>query len=166
MDDLTGQIGIVMHGTSTIAKLIEWATNSETYHVVVADSPTECVSAEPGGVIHRTNNAYQNIIWFNTPLTAEKKAAIVAACHASMRLPYNYAIYPILLLHHLTSLPIPGFIAEWLGRRRNVDCSQLTDDIYTAAGFHLFPNEYADIVTPGDFERLAAKLGYLKAGAS
>lgn len=166
MDDLTGQIGICLDGQGFIPKGIEWATYSPCYHVVVAVDQTECVSAEPHGVRYRTNAAYKNIIWFRMALTDEDKAAIVAAANASMTLPYNYAIYPLLVLRRLTEIPVPGFIAEWLGRRRNVNCSQLTDNIYTAAGKHLFPGEYADIVTPGDFWRYAIKHGYVKAGAS
>lgn len=164
MSDLTGQIGICLNGHGIIPEAIEWATESPCYHVVVAVDQDQCVSAEPGGVRYRTNNAYQNIIWFDEPLSVTEKAAIVAAAHASMTLPYNYAIYPLLLARRITDLPIPGPVATWLGRRRNVDCSQLADDIYTAAGRHLFPGEYADVVTPGDFWRYAVKKGYVKAG--
>lgn len=158
--DLTGQIGICRDGTTTIARLIEWATRSHTHHVVVAWSPTECVSAEPGGVVYRTNSAYQNVTWSRFKLDDEQKAAIVAACNASEKLPYNYAIYLPLFLSRVTHVPVPTPIAAWLGRRRNVDCSQLADDIYKAAGIQLF-TESSDIVTPGDFERLFQALGFL-----
>lgn len=164
LDDLTGQIGIIRHGDTLISKLIEWDTDSHTHHVVVATSPTQCVSAEPGGVVVRTNAAYRNILWFRLTLTDGEKAAIVAAAETKLTLPYNYAIYPVLFMQKLTGIPTPQCVAAWLGRRRNVDCSQLADDIYCAAGIHLFPNQYSDVVTPGDFERLAIRLGYLKPG--
>jgi hypothetical protein len=158
--DLTGQIGICRYGTTWIAHEIEWATDSHTHHVVVAISPTECVSAEPGGVIVRTNAAYQNVTWSKFKLDDEQKAAIVAAGNASLKLPYNYAIYLPLFLSRLTHIPVPVFIAKWLGKRRNVDCSQLGDDIYHAAGIDLF-TESSDIVTPGDFERMFQAAGFL-----
>jgi hypothetical protein len=160
MTDLTGQIGICLHGTTTIAKLIEWADESPCHHVVVAKDNDTCVSAEPGGVVERTNAAYGNIHWFDWPLTGVQKAAVVAACNASLRLPYNYAIYAPLLLSRLTGVPVPAFLANWLGKRRNVDCSQLADDIYKAAGIQLF-TESSDIVTPGDFYRLAVTNHFL-----
>ena len=149
-----------MNGTTLIAKEIEWATDSKTHHVVVATSQTECVSAEPGGVVYRTNAAYKNIVWFRMVLTDEKRAAIVAAANASHGLPYNYAIYPPLFLSRLTRIPVPAFIAKWLGRRRNVDCSQLAADIYRAAEIPLF-DEDSDVVTPGDFQRLGERLGFV-----
>lgn len=163
MTDLTGQIGICLNGTSWVARGIHWATRSPCNHVVVAVTPTKCVSAEPGGVRHRTNQAYKDIVWFREPLTLQDKAAIIAAANAKMSLPYNYAIYPALALERLTGHPVPAFIAKWLGRRKNVDCSQLADDIYTAAGKHLFPNQYPDLVTPGDFYRYAVQHGYVRA---
>jgi hypothetical protein len=55
---------------------------------------------------------------------------------------------------------VDGWVADWLSKRPNENCSQLTDDIYTAAGFHLFPN-ISEIVTPGDFERLFITHGWL-----
>lgn len=160
MTDLTGQIGICRNGTTTIARLIEWATWSHTHHVVVAINPTECVSAEPGGVVYRTNAAYQNVTWSRFDLTSEQKAAITAAGKASLKLPYNYLIYAPLLIARLTHIPVPGFLAQWLGKRRNVNCSQLADDIYHAASIQLF-TESSDIVTPGDFERLFTHEGFL-----
>lgn len=162
MTDLTGQIGICRYGTTWIARAIEWATWSHTHHVVVAVSPTECVSAEPGsGVIWRTNAAYTNVTWSSFTLTSEQQAAITAAGNASLKLPYNYLIYAPLVLARITHIPVPGPIARWLGRRRNVNCSQISDDIYHAAGIQLFVDQPSDIVTPGDFERLFQHEGFL-----
>lgn len=158
--DLTGQIGVIRNGDSLIARLIEWFTHSHTCHVVVAWSETECVSAEPGGVLDRSNDAYTNIVWSRYALTDAQRAAIVAACKSSEKLPYNYAVYPSLIISRLAHLPVPHIVAAWLERRRNVDCSQLATQIYAAAGLKLFPKE-PDVVTPGDFERLFQKDGFL-----
>lgn len=160
MTDLTGQIGICRYGTTWIARAIEWATWSHTHHVVVAVNATDCISAEPGGVIIRTNAAYTNITWSQFTLTSEQRAAITAAGRASLKLPYNYLVYAPLVVARVTHIPVPQFIAAWLGRRRNVNCSQLTDDIYHAAGVQLFTKS-SDIVTPGDFERLFQHEGFL-----
>jgi hypothetical protein len=154
MDDLTGQIGICTDGTTWIAKEIEWATRSPCHHVVVCINNTECVSAEPGGVILRTIHAYGHLTLSRFPLTNQNKAAIVAAARAKLTLPYNYAIYLPLLISRITDRPVPVPVAEWLGHRRNVDCSQLADDIYRAAGIPLFDPGPSDIITPGDFWRL------------
>jgi len=149
-----------MNGGNTMSHLIQWFTRSHSYHVVVAWSPTECVSAEPGGVLDRTNDAYTGTVWSRFDLTDTERAGIVAACKASEKLPYNYAVYPFLAVSRLTHIPVPHFVADWLERRRNVDCSQLAAQIYAAAGLHLFAEE-SDVVTPGDWERKFRQLGWL-----
>jgi hypothetical protein len=153
MTDLTGQIGLCMNGTTLIAKGIEWATDSHTHHVFVVISPTVCVSAEPGGVRYRPLSYFEHAHFFDLGLTEDEKALIVAAA--------NYAIYGPLLFQKLTGRKVDGWVAEWLSKRPNENCSQLTDDIYTKAGFHLFP-DIAEIVTPGDFERKFIELGMLE----
>lgn len=157
---LTGQIGLRRHGTGTISKAIEWATDSHTHHVVVAVSESYVFSAEPGGSRIRPMTDYASIDWFQLPLTPLQRGQIVQAAHARVGLPYNYAIYPPLLFQKLTGHKVDGWVAEWLSKRPNINCSQGVDDIYTAAGFHLFP-DISEIVTPGDFERLAVRLGFL-----
>lgn len=160
MTDLTGQIGLCMDGDSFIAKAIEWDTYSHSYHVVVAISPTECVSAEPGGVRTRTNDAYGNIHWSRFNLTDDQKAAIIKAAKSKLKLPYNIAVFPIMLLSRLTGIKVPQWVGAWLSKRPNVDCSQVSDDIYTAAGFRLFPGN-SELVTPADFEALFRGYGFL-----
>jgi hypothetical protein len=158
--DLTGQIGLLMHGTTTIPKAIEWATDSHTHHVIVAISNTTCISAEPGGVRYRPLSDYSDAVFSSFDLTGAQKSAIVAAAETYIDRPYNYAIYGPLLWQKLTGDKVNGWVAQWLSKRSNENCSQLSDDIYTRAGFHLFA-DIAEIVTPGDFERLFDRLGFL-----
>jgi hypothetical protein len=159
---LTGQIGLRRHGAGIIAKGIEWATYSHTHHVIVAISETQCVSAEPGGARIRDITDYPSVDWSDFPLTDLERANIVfhARGYADNRTPYNYAIYPPLLFQRLTGHKVDGWVAEWLSKRPNENCSQLCGDVYTAAGIHLFA-EISEIVTPGDFERLFIARGWL-----
>lgn len=161
-NDLTGQIGICHHGTTHISRLIEWFTDSHTHHVVVAWSNEDCVSAEPGGVIDRPTDSFKRITWSRFKLTETEKAGIVAACKSSDKLPYDFAVYPVLALSRLTRLPAPKFVTRWLERRIQVNCSQLSSQIYAAAGLHLFVKE-SEMVTPGDFERLFSTFGFISA---
>lgn len=160
--DLTGQIGICMHGTTPIAKGIEWATDSHTHHVFVVISEIMCVSAEPGGVKYRPLTDYPSAHYSRFALTEEQKQAIIEAAHKYVGRPYNFAIYGPLLFQKLTGHKVDGWVAEWLSKRPNENCSQASDDIYTRAGFHLFA-DISEIVTPGDFERLFDRLGFLDA---
>lgn len=160
MSDITGQIGLRRFGTTPIARAIEWATDSHCHHVIVAVSPTMCVSAEPGGVRYRAISDYPHLDWSAFELTRGQKQLIINAAHDFLGHPYNYAIYPPLLFQKLTGHKVDGWVAEWLSRRPNENCSQLSDDIYNKAGIHLFP-DIAELVTPGDFERYYISKGWL-----
>jgi len=157
---LTGQIGLRRHSTGWIGKAIEWATNSHTHHVVVAISETECISAEPGGARYRLISDYPALVWSRFGLTDEQRTLIRDAADDYEGSPYNFAIYGPLLWQRITGRKVDGWVAEWLSQRPNENCSQLSDDIYTLAGFHLFP-DIPELVTPGDFERLFQRLGWL-----
>lgn len=159
---LTGQIGLRRYGASPVAKGIEWATDSHTHHVVLAVSETRVFSAEPGGSRIRDMADYPSIEWSRFGLTAQQVAVIVDAAVRRLNLPYNWAIYPPLLFQKLTGHKVDGAVADWLSKRPNINCSQGVDDIYTAAGLHLFP-DISELVTPGDFERLFIETGFLTA---
>lgn len=159
MSDITGQIGLRRFGTSLIAKGIEWCTDSHTHHVVVAVSPTMCVSAEPGGVRYRAISDYPHLDWSVFDLTRAQKQLIINAAHEYLGVKYNLAIYPPLLFQKLTGHKVDGWVAEWLSKRPNENCSQLSGDIYTKAGIHLF-EDIPELITPGDFERLFVRLGF------
>lgn len=162
---LTGQIGLLRNGTTFITRAIEWATYSHSHHVIVAISETQCISAEPGGVRIRDISDYGHIDWSEFSLTDTQRASIIAAANQSQKLPYNYAIYPVLLAARVTGILVPDWISGWLSKRKNVDCSQLADDIYNAAGIDLFTASNV-LTTPGDFERYFIKQGWLEAKVS
>lgn len=164
---ITGQIGLRRYSTGWIGKAIEWATDSHCHHVVVAVSETLCVSAEPGGVRYKAISDYPTVDWSAFDLTPEQVETIQAAAHDYVDRPteYNYLIYPPLLWQKLTGRKVPRWMANWLARRPNENCSQLSDDIYNKAGVHLFP-DIPELVTPGDFERLFISKGWLNAGSS
>lgn len=163
MTALTGQIGLRRNAGDFVGKAIEWATNSHTHHVVVAVSETECISAEPGGARYRPISYYDNggLVWSHFGLTDTQVGLIRDAAAELEGRPYNYAIYPPLLWQRVTGHKVDGWVARLLSQLPNENCSQLADDIYTLAGFHLFP-AIPEIVTPGDFERLFQSLGWLQ----
>lgn len=157
---ITGQIGLRMHGTGIVPRGIEWATDSQTHHVVLAVSETEAFSPEPGGAKIWPIEHWGPIVWSRFELDYKQRADLIAAAHARLNLPYNYAIYPPLLWQKLSGHKVDGWVAEWLSKRPNINCSQGVDDCYTDAGFHLFP-DISEIVTPGDMERMFYAQGFL-----
>ncbi|MEZ2388876.1 hypothetical protein AB6813_04895 [bacterium RCC_150] len=159
---LTGQIGLLRFSTGWIGKAIEWATDSHTHHVIVAVSETECVSADLGGVRFKPISDFGHVDWSAFVLTGDQVKKIIAAArfYVDRPTPYNLAIYPPLLWQKLTGHKVDGWLAKWLSKRPNENCSQLADDIYNRAGIHLFP-DIPEIVTPGDFERYFKAKGWL-----
>jgi hypothetical protein len=157
---LTGQIGLLRNGTTFITRGIEWATYSHAHHVIVAISETQCVSAEPGGVRIRDISEYGHVDWSHFDLTEDERFRICINAVRSLKLPYNYAIYPFLLCARITGVLVPDWIAGWLSKRRNVDCSQLVDDVYNKAGIDLFTAANV-LTTPGDFDRYFTRQGWL-----
>lgn len=159
---LTGQIGLRRHGSGFITRAIEWATYSHTHHAIVAVSETECVSAEPGGVRYRPISDYPHVDWSSFDLTDVQRGNIVLHARnlADAHTPYNYAVYPFLLAGRLTGLNVPKWISAWLQKRPNVDCSQASDQVYSASGIELFPADNV-LTTPGDLERLFVERGWL-----
>lgn len=159
---ITGQIGLRRNSAGFIGKCIEWATYSTTHHVVVAVSETHCVSAEPGGARLRLIADYPALDWSGFDLTGAQRETIVSEAldAAAARTPYNYAIYPPLLWQRLTGHRVAAAVSDWLATRPHQNCSQAADDVYNAAGIHLFP-DITQLITPGDFERLYVRLGWL-----
>jgi hypothetical protein len=157
---LTGQIGLLRNGNTFITRGIEWATYSHAHHVIVAISETQCVSAEPGGVRIRDISEYGHVDWSRFDLTKYERFNIYVNAIKSLKLPYNYAIYPFLLAARITGVLVPDWIAAWLSKRRNVDCSQLVDDVYNKAGIDLFTAANV-LTTPGDFDRYFMHQGWL-----
>lgn len=160
MASLTGQIGLRRNSTGFIGKCIEWATNSTTHHVVVAVSETVCISAEPKGVRFRNISDYPHLDWSRFDHDGAARERIIDAAWTYRRRPYNFAIYIPLLWRRLTGAPVSPWLARWLAQRPNENCSQLAADIYRDAGFKLF-DQSADIITPGDWERLFAARAWL-----
>lgn len=158
---ITGQIGLLRNGTDLVARALQWGTRSDTYHVVVAISDTHCVSAEPGGSRYRPITDYPRIYWSSFDLTPAQRQIIADAAHTYVPRPYNYAIYPALFWQRITGHRVAAWVANWLAHRPNENCSQLSDDVYNRAGLHLF-EDVAEIVTPGDFERLFYTYGFLR----
>lgn len=148
---LAGQIGLRQNATDLVGRLIEWATDSITHHVVVHLGNGLCVSAERPRVIIRHVSDYPALVNSEFDLTDDQRYFIANAALALVGRPYNTAVLVILGLHKVTGLPIPRFVVRWLNRRPNVDCSDLANRALTAGGIRLFTTD-TTLVTPADFQ--------------
>ena len=156
---MMGQVGIRMHSKGIIGRCIEWATDSQTHHVVVHVGDARCVSAEfPVARVRKTSD-YPAMVWSQFDLTDEQAQRIALAALTLVNRPYNV---PVLFVHLATKLGIrtPRFVVDWLKRRPAVDCSDLADRALTAGGIDLFSQE-PTLVTPADFQREFEARGWL-----
>lgn len=148
---LAGQVGLVRHSQHWVGKIVEWATNSTSHHVVVFTSETECVSAEPMLVRLRDPKTFHSLEVSRFELTDDQVHAIVASALSMVHRPYNVPAIVSLLLSRVFSVPIPRFVVKWLERNPGLDCSQLTDIALEAAGIKLFGHDSV-LVVPAHFE--------------
>lgn len=156
---MMGQVGLRMHSTGIIGKIIEWSTNSQSHHVVVHVGAGRCVSAEwPVARVRKTSD-YPALVWSQFDLTQEQAERIALAACALVDRPYNV---PVLFVHLASKLGIktPRFVTDWLKRRPALDCSQLSDIALSAGGIDLFGQDSL-LVTPADFQVAFEARGWL-----
>lgn len=160
MSDLTGQIGLRRHGKTFISKAIEWCTYSNSHHDVLILPSGMCISGEPGGARYRPLTDYPHLDISAYEFTDEQRALIVQAADDLIGTPYNYMVFPVLLLHRITHIPIPTWVKTWLDKRPHEDCSSLTTLIHTKADVYFIP--HGKLTTPGDYERDMIARGWLQ----
>lgn len=154
---LAGQIGLRQHSTGIIGRIIEWATDSSTHHVVVAVSDELCISAEWPRARVRDITDYPSLVWSRFDLTDEQQARISYAAAMLIGRPYNT---PVLFVHlaHKLGIPTPRWFTDWLKTRPALDCSDLADRALIAGGIDLFSQD-STLVTPADFQHALEQQG-------
>lgn len=157
---LTGQVGLVRHADSWVGRIVEWATDSTSHHVVVAISETECVSADFPTVIIRDHSEFHSLEWSRFVLSEEQIKLVVGSALSMVGSPYNVPAITMLLLSKLTSVPIPKFAVRWLERNPGRDCSQLCHIALLAGGIELFPHD-ASLTVPAHYEHIFHERGWL-----
>lgn len=157
---LAGQVGLVRNATSWVGKVVEWATDSTSHHVVVSIGDGLCVSADLPRVIIRPISEFHSMEWSQFDLTPEQVQAITASALGMVGRPYNVPAIVLLLLSRLTRVPIPKFAVRWLERNPGLDCSQLCHLALRAGGLELFPHD-ASLTVPAHYEHYFRARGWL-----
>jgi uncharacterized protein YycO len=152
MPDFTGQIGLIAHPRGFWPRVIAWATRSPFYHSVLAVDNTRAVSAEPGGAVFRPLNFWPDTIWSDFDLTAEQKEDITDWAVNHIRTPYNFLDDLAIGLALIFGLHTPKWIQSYLSSDYTLECAQLCDAAYRAAGIQLFDDgRLPGAVYPGLF---------------
>lgn len=177
MDDLlTGQIGLISRGGGWVSRGIEWVTRSPYHHVIVGIGNGLCIGAESHGATIRPVEDFPGATWSRFDLSDDQRHAIVTWCLHHVGTPYNWlddaAIGVALVFGPLLDRALPRWVRRLLtpvvaavGRRLSRDdrleCAQLADAAYEAAGIHLFTDgRLPGAVYPGSFGPIFAAHGW------
>lgn len=157
---IAGQVGLVRYSRGWVGKVVEWATNSTSHHVVIAIDGTQCVSADLPRVVVRPISGFHSMEFSRFDLTEEQVQAITASALSMVGRPYNVQAIILLLLSRLTRVPIPRFAVKWLENNQELDCSQLCHIATRAGGLELFPHD-ASLTVPAHYEHLFRERNWL-----
>jgi hypothetical protein len=157
---LAGQVGLRRNATDWLGKTIEWFTDSDTHHCVIAINDTQCVSADRPHVIIRDILEYPNLDWSSFTFEEGQSEAVVFSAMNMVGRPYNMAAVVFIGISRLTRVPIPQFIRNWLRNRPNVSCSQLASVVLEISGIDLFEHDDS-LITPDHFRDYFEAQGWL-----
>ncbi|MBC3841485.1 hypothetical protein GXW82_17935 [Streptacidiphilus sp. 4-A2] len=135
-------------------------------HAFISVGDGQLVEAQPGGARLAPLTEYdgRQAEWSTgrQALTGEQRAALVAAAHRYVGVPYSFLDYGSLALARLRLRP--GFVKRYVADTRHMICSQLVDQCYQDAGIHLFRDgRIPGDVTPADLHRLLVSWPLLEA---
>lgn len=149
---LTGQIGLIPHPHGWVEHAIETVTRAPVHHVVVAITETLVIGADPAGAtVHRVSD-YPDAVWSHFGLTDQQRHAIVVWASAHVGTPYSFLDDAAIGIALLSGIPTPRWVQERLSSDRHLQCAQLADAAYLAAGLHLFDDgRLPGAVYPGSF---------------
>ncbi|GAA4175827.1 hypothetical protein [Gryllotalpicola koreensis] len=133
------------------------------YHIVVADSETTYIGAEPGGVVRRTigaaDDAYPNIAWSRFE-DLDLHAGLMFLT-AQLGKPYSYADDAIVGVDELLPFDFPRFVYGALINGSSWQCAALGDVYLLYAGQNLFQHRHPGDVTPAHYAPYWRSKGWL-----
>ncbi len=158
---LIAQIGLIPHGGTFIPEAIAAITRSHVSHTIVAISETECLGAEPLGARIRPISDFPNAIWSHFNHDPGQTAAIVNWTYSHENTPYSYLDDAAIFFALETPFPTPGFIRRFIDDTGHLECAQLADMAYQAAGIQLFDDDRVPgAVFPGSYEPIWKEKGW------
>lgn len=124
---------------------------------IPGDGP-KIIEAMPGGALLSPLAKYapERVLWLRCP--PEYGNAVAAAALGFQGVPYSFADYLAIALHHFR-VPTPHLKA-YIQSSRHMICSQLADRAAEIGGWRIFDDgRWPGYVTPGDLYREAVEQG-------
>ena len=144
---------------SRIGWLIRLVTRSQYNHAWVYLGDGRIVEAEGNGAVISALVDYDGypVLWSNMTLTEGQRAAIVAKARAVVGTPYSWIDDACIALTAIFGVHVPASVRRRLGSTDHLQCAQLVDTCYAAAGVQLFTDgRLPGAVSPGDLADVIA----------
>jgi hypothetical protein len=139
------------------AWVIRTVTRSPVAHAILATGVgDEVIEAEPDGARPNHARTFRDVTWLtnlSAGLTDAQRTAAVAWAREHLGTPYSWLDDLEIGLVDLFGRA-PGWMRKRLASTDTLQCAQLCDAAYAAAGVHLFTGRPAGGVSPGDLYRL------------
>lgn len=147
-----GQVGVLVKRPGWYGRLVQWFTGSPAFHVVMAISPGECVSAETPVIRFRPLSHFQDVLWIEIQYAddAHRRQAVYFVMRQVGK-PYAYWDIVLLVVARILKHRTPKRILVRVQDRRQWFCSELVDAALEVGGVTLFPDLPPQTVTPADF---------------
>jgi uncharacterized protein YbjT (DUF2867 family) len=137
------------------AGIIRKITHSGVNHAAVYVGSGQIVEAWTGGARLRPVSVWPDAIWSTVELTGAERLSIVRYARAMVGTPYNYKDIVAQFVVRVFRWNAPPWALDRLGRPDRLQCAQLVDLAYAAAGVSLFPDGRPfGLVAPSDLEGL------------
>lgn len=156
--DISGDVGGFIH----LAQKLSGGPYSQYEHVFVYTGDGLAVQAEPGGAVEIPCPNPQRQLWSTGILspTDDQRKTIVswARAYADRHVGYSFLDYAAIFAHqnHLNFPGLRGFIS-YTG---HMICSQLVDQCWANAKYHLFTGRWPGFVRPSDMAEAVNDAGH------
>jgi len=162
---ITAQIGLIPHATNPFQWLIQTITRSPVHHCVIAISETECVGAEAPVAIVRLVTHWPTIIWSAFDLNARQQRLIAGWANNAVGTKYGWLDDLAIAIALITRKQTPLWLTRYITSTKRLQCAELVDMAYRAAGIHLFRDgRPPSAVYPGSFVPLFKDFGWWPKG--
>jgi cell wall-associated NlpC family hydrolase len=147
-------------GAIRLAQLAAGEGFSQYEHAGIYVGDGKVIEASNGGTV-LTDWHYDNedVEWSSGIInpTAAQRIRIVNAAYGYVGTPYSWPDYAAIAAKKLNLLPATNSLKDYVASTKHMICSQLVDQTYNDAEYHLFNDErWPGYVMPGSLHNLLA----------
>jgi cell wall-associated NlpC family hydrolase len=148
-------------GAIRLAQFVAGEGFSQYEHAGIYVGNGKVIEASNGGtVVTDWHYDDQDVEWSSGIIepTVEQRLKIVNAAYGYVGTPYSWPDYAAIAAKKLHLLPATKNLKDYVATSKHMICSQLVDQVYQDAGYHLFDDgRWPGYVMPGSLHNLLAE---------